>query len=119
MQYDYEEIKENAVVTEANYRPAQHGSGLGVGISVGSGNVVPSVVQIDIPENYLVVFESEGGGKTTIQGHDRDTRELWNRMHVGEKVTLHFRNIYGTDKLLNTPRKFIKKEFIIAWERKD
>ena len=85
------EQTEPARVVDLPFVPAGHGFGNGVAVnsdSEGNLNVSPTFTSIDIPARYAVVFECQHG-RFVIEGDH--AQAIWNRFHVGDSVTVHYR----------------------------
>lgn len=80
------ELTERATVADLPYVPAGHGSGMGLSMK---GDL--SVSSVDIPARYAVVFECQHG-RFVVERED-----LWRRLHVGQAVTIRYRELYKVD----------------------
>lgn len=108
------ELTEEATVVDVVYVPSRHGDG--VGPTVGSnGEVGLAFTSVDIPEKYAVVFECQHG-KFIIEHNQEKTKELWQRLHRDQKVTVTYREEYRAkydgEKLIE--RRLHKYDFIDA-----
>lgn len=100
-------LHEDAAVLSRIYTPSRHDSGLdmtavnlsdnigvgfggGVGIRIGGGLQISSTI---IPERYGAVFQCQHGTFTS-EGSDNRHRDLYNKLHEGQKVDVTYKEIY-------------------------
>ena len=120
-------LHEDAAVSETVYCPSRHGSDVaptmtstGNGVSIGA-----TVVTIDIPEKYAVVFKCKYG-KFIIEGTDQRHRDLWQRFTQGQEVDVTYREVFksiyddtkGTGKVELIEKKLVKYDFLDAVSKK-
>jgi len=108
-------LTEPATVADLVYMPSRHGSASGptIGMTGGELSVGVAVTSVSIPEQYAVVFQCQHG-KFVIQS--KKAKDLWNRLTVGQKVTVSYREIYKAvyeDKKLIS-RSLEKYDFLDA-----
>lgn len=103
-------MDEPATVEDVIFSPSQHGSGTGVGFSMG-GDVSITSHSVDIAAKYAVVFRCRHG-KFIIQGEGERYKQLWQRMVKGNEVTVTFREVHRQYK--DGRKEFIKYNFVDA-----
>lgn len=78
------------------YIPSRHGSGSGIGPSIGfDGNVGIAItsVSVNIPEKYAVVYKCKHG-KFISEGTDQRHKDLWERFTEGDSVNVSYREVF-------------------------
>lgn len=111
-------LTESAEVVDLVYTPSNHGGGAGPSFGMTSGGdlaVGIATVSVDISEKYAVVFQCQHG-KFIIESDQKKTKDLWNRLKEGQKVTVYYRevykNIYEDSKMIES--HLVKYQFLDA-----
>lgn len=117
-------LHEEAVVSDVVYTPSRHGSGSGIGPTMGfDGNIGIAITHVDvnIPEKYAVIFKCQHG-KFIIQGTSQRYKNLWEKLERDQNVIVEYREVYksvyddidgdGVKDLIK--RELIKYDFLDA-----
>lgn len=108
---------ESAIVADLVYTPKNHATSI---IPVPSldadGDITMSSmeVDVDIPEKYAVVFKCQHG-KFIIENDQVRTKSLYEKLRIGQEVTVSYREIFektldSNGKILS--RRRVKYDFI-------